>query len=184
MKQPKILISTFLAAGVFLIGAAVIMVFSANVDKIQQFDSSMLLPAAANYPAPELTLTDLQEKAVSLGDYLGGVVLVNNWATWCPPCKVEMPELQAYYEAHADDGFVLIAIEAGEPLDEVAAFAQAYGLTFPIWLDPHSIALEAFQNWDLPSSYVIDTDGTVVYSWTGPVNQQTLEKYVTPLLNR
>ena len=70
------------------------------------------------------------------------------------------------------------------PEDEVAAFASEFDLTFSIWLDPHSKALEAFQNWDLPSSYLIDRDGNVLYTWIGAVNQQTLEKYVTPLLNR
>jgi peroxiredoxin len=186
MKQPKVVISTLVAAGVFLIGAAVIMVLSANVDKLQPVvvESSVRSPVITDFPAPALKLTDLQGKSVSLSDYLGQVVLVNNWATWCPPCKVEMPELQAYYEAHAMDGFVLVGIEAGEPHDEVASFVQEYGLTFPVWLDAHSAALEAFQNWELPSSYVIDQAGQVVYSWIGAVNQQTLEQYVTPLLGR
>jgi cytochrome c biogenesis protein CcmG, thiol:disulfide interchange protein DsbE len=131
-----------------------------------------------------LTLTDLQGSPVSLETYRGRVVLVNNWATWCPPCKAEMPELQAYYETHASDDFVIIAIESGEPADQVTDFVQSYGLTFPVWLDPKGTALEAFQNWDLPSSYIVDRDGTVLMSWTGQINQATLEKYVTPLLEK
>jgi peroxiredoxin len=93
-----------------------------------------------------------------------------------------MPELQAYYTAHAADGFVILAIESGETPDEVASFVRDQGLTFPVWLDPKGRALEAFQNWNLPSSYVIDRGGTVRLSWTGGVNQPTLEKYLTPLL--
>jgi peroxiredoxin len=182
MSQQRGIISTLVAAGVFLIGAAFILIFSSNRENFQQDDSSARMPAVANYPAPELILTDLAGETVSLSSYLEQVVLVNNWATWCPPCKAEIPELQAYYEAHVADGFMLIAIESGESLEEVTAFTEAYEITFAVWLDPHGIALEAFQNWNLPSSYVIDQRGIVRYSWTGPVNQQTLDKYVTPLL--
>jgi peroxiredoxin len=64
----------------------------------------------------------------------------------------------------------------------VASIVKQYGMTYPVWLDPDIAALEAFQNWNLPSSYVIDKDGTVRYSWTGGINQSTLEYYVTPLL--
>lgn len=185
MKATKTLISTLLAAGVFLIGAALILAFSVRVDWVPQSSGAPLAaPAIVNYSAPELTLTDLQQETVSLSDYRGRVVLVNNWAIWCPPCKAEMPELLAYYEAHTRDGFVLVAIEAGSARDAVAAFVKAYGLTFPIWLDPHADALDAFQNWTLPSSYLIDQEGIVRYAWSGPLNQQTLENYVTPLLNR
>ncbi len=184
MNRQKGIITTLFAAGVFLIGAAVILVLSSNTESILQSDAYVRLPATANYPAPALTLTDLQGETVSLTDYLGQVVLVNNWATWCPPCKAEMPELLAYYEAHSEEGFVLVAIDSGEESEEVAAFVKAYRLTFPVWLDPRGESLDAFQNWNLPSSYVIDRDGIVRYSWTGPVNLQTLEEYVTPLLER
>jgi thiol-disulfide isomerase/thioredoxin len=77
-------------------------------------------PAVANFSAPDLNLHSLDGSLVSLADYRGQVVLVNNWATWCPPCQAEMPTLQAYYEAHKDQGFVLVAIEGGEPASEVA----------------------------------------------------------------
>ncbi|HEX7541357.1 MAG TPA: TlpA disulfide reductase family protein, partial [Anaerolineales bacterium] len=139
-------------------------------------------PATTNYPAPQLALTNLQGNPVSIEDYRGKVILVNNWATWCPPCKTEMPELQAYFTAHASEGFVVVAIESGEPADQVASFVKEYGMSFPVWLDPQGKALENFQNWNLPSSYVIDRDEIVRLSWTGAINQPTLEQYVTPLL--
>ena len=112
------------------------------------------------------------------------MVLVNNWATWCPPCKAEMPDLQAYYQAHSSQGFVVVAIEAGESAASVADFLKPFGITFPVWLDPTGSALQAFQNQDLPSSYVIGRDGSLVMDWTGPVNRPTLEKYLTPLLEK
>jgi peroxiredoxin len=79
---------------------------------------------------------------------------------------------------------VVIAVESGEPVDIVAEFVRSYGLTFPVWLDPHGTALDAFGNFSLPSSYVIDREGNVRMSWTGAIDEQTLEQYVTPLLER
>jgi peroxiredoxin len=93
-----------------------------------------------------------------------------------------MPELQDYYTAHSAEGFVVIAIDAGDPAVNVVKFVKDNRLTFPVWLDPLRKSTGFFKNWDLPSSYVIDREGIVRYSWMGGVNLQTLEKYVTPLL--
>jgi thiol-disulfide isomerase/thioredoxin len=141
-----------------------------------------LIPVEVNFPAPELNLTHIDGSEVSLQDHRGKVILVNNWATWCPPCKAEMPTLQAFYQEYVDKGFVLVAIEAGEPAEEVIQFVENYGITFPVWLDPSNLALTAFRNSALPSSYVIDQDGIVRLAWSGAINRSTLEQYVTPLL--
>lgn len=172
----------FIAGGIFMLGAALIPLLANAQQKALANAVSGIPPVIANYPAPQISLTDLQGGPTSLDDYRGQVILVNNWATWCPPCKTEMPELQAYYVAHAAEGFVVVAIESGEPADEVSSYVNKYELTFPVWLDSQDVALEAFQNWNLPSSYVIDRGGVVRLSWTGAVDRQTLEQYVTPLL--
>jgi len=173
---------TLIASGFFLLGAALIPLLAYAQQKALESAAPIILPATTNYPAPQLALVDLKGKPVSIEDYRGQVILVNNWATWCPPCISEMPELQAYYGAHAAEGFVIIAIESGEPPDQVVSFVHDYGMTFPVWLDPQSKAQGIFMNWNLPSSYVIDRDGIVRLSWTGGINQPTLEQYVTPLL--
>lgn len=139
-------------------------------------------PAKVNFAAPDLQLKNLQGDTVSLRDYHGKIVLVNNWATWCPPCKAEMPDLQAYYARHAADDFVLLAINAGDGAADVAQFAEDYGLTFEVLLDPHTEAVRAFKNTGLPSTYVIDRDGTVRYAWLGALNEAALDAFVTPLL--
>jgi peroxiredoxin len=141
------------------------------------------IPGEMNYPAPSLELTDMQDHTVSLADYKGQWLLVNNWATWCPPCRAEMPELNAYYEAHKDEGFVLIGISSGDTKTQIEDFIQEYGLSFPMWQDPTSASLRAFRMDYLPSSFVIDPSGTVRLAWTGAVSLGTLETYVTPLLS-
>lgn len=141
------------------------------------------VPVKVDFSAPELTLTNTQGVPTSLADYRGQVVLVNLWATWCPPCKEEMPALESFYNKHKKDGFVIVAINDGDPEADVLQFVQDYELTFPVWLDPKYIATEqAFKTLNLPSSFVIDRNGTVVLSWVGGINLRSLEKYVTPVI--
>jgi cytochrome c biogenesis protein CcmG/thiol:disulfide interchange protein DsbE len=141
------------------------------------------VPIKVRAAAPALTLRDTQGVAHSLADYRGQVVLVNLWATWCPPCKEEMPTLQAFYEAHTGDGFVIIAINDGDPTADVLKFVEDYELTFPVWLDPTYIATEkAFHTLNLPSSFVIDREGTIQLTWVGGISSAMLEKHVTPLI--
>lgn len=141
------------------------------------------VPARVRFPAPELTLSDTQGVSRSLGDYRGQVVLVNLWATWCPPCKEEMPTLQAFYDKYRKDGFVVIAINDGDPTTDVLQFVKDYDLTFPVWLDPAYIATEeAFHTLNLPASFVIDRDGMIQLTWVGGISASALEEHVSPLI--
>jgi thiol-disulfide isomerase/thioredoxin len=170
----------FLGFGLILIVFSVYFVLQGAPDRTEL----AAVPVKVSYPAPELTLTDLQEnRPTSLADYRGQVVLVNLWATWCPPCKAEMPALEAFYRKYSDDGFAIVAINDGDPTADVSQFVEEYGLTFPIWLDPTYIATEqAFKTMNLPSSFVINREGTIVLSWVGGINKSSLEKYVTPII--
>jgi len=142
-----------------------------------------VVPVTVNYPSPELKLADLEGVSRSLIDYRGQVVLVNLWATWCEPCKEEMPALQAFYDSYKSNGFTIIAINDGDPTENVVQFVKDFELSFPLWLDPTYIATEqAFKTLGLPSSYVIDRNGTVRLQWVGGIEKRTLEKYVTPII--
>jgi len=175
-------IVTFIALGIFLLGMGLIPLLINAQQKALESAAPVIPPVTTSYTGPQLALTDLQGKSVSIDDYRGQVILVNNWATFCSPCKTEMPDLQAYYIAHAAEGFVVIAIDSGDPTDLVVSFVKDNKITFPVWLDPQGKSQGFFKNLDLPSSYVIDRDGMVRLSWTGGINQPTLEQYVTPLL--
>jgi thiol-disulfide isomerase/thioredoxin len=145
-------------------------------------DDFSTVPVQVDFASPELTLADLSGKPVSLDDYLGSVVLVNLWATWCPPCKAEMPSLQTFYENHKADGFLLIGINQEEILEVVTPFVAEFGLTFPVWLDEDYMAQRVFNTSSLPSSYVIDRTGRVRLMWIGEISGKFLEKYVTKLI--
>lgn len=187
--QHTILVLLLLGAGVafFIAALALGAILAAGNNPTGQAEAGrggeiIFPPVQLNVPAPDLRLTDLDGKPVALSDYRGKVVLVNNWATWCPPCRAEMPDLQAYYETHANKDFVIIGIEAGDSPGEVRKFVNTMRLTYPIWLDVEMVAVSKFRNNSLPSSYLIDRDGIMRAMWMGAINQATLEKYVTPLL--
>ena len=176
-----------LGIGLLLIGFASLAMYSPKNSNAgattNNFDSiDYVVPMEVNYAAPELSLRNIKGEMESLAEYQDSVVLVNNWATWCPPCKAEMPTLVTYHNQHTADGFSVIAIEAGEPVELVSEFAQGFGMTFPVWLDPDGKSTRAFRNGTLPNSYVIDRMGTVRYAWTGEISMAMLEKYVTPLI--
>jgi len=171
--------------GLILIGIAVLLLFSSNQgnnDPTTPTDFSAV-PAKVEFDAPALTLSDIHGVQHSLADYRGQVVLVNLWATWCPPCKAEMPILQDYFTKHQNEGFTIVAIEDGDPTADVIAFVNEYGLTFSIWLDPTYQATDhAFKTQNLPSSYLIDRTGKVRLAWVGAINKGNLEKYITPII--
>ncbi len=169
----------FLGLGlIFIVGSAYFL-----FQNIPSQTDLSAVPVPVNYSAPALSLTDLGGQPVSLAALRGQVILVNLWATWCPPCKKEMPELESFYKKHKDDGFTIVAINDGDPTADVVQFVNDYRLTFPVWLDPTYVATErAFKTLNLPSSYVINREGKVVLSWLGGINRKNLEKYVTPVI--
>lgn len=185
-QSQQILAMVLIGAGLLILGGLALVLLpkpsSSSASSSDYADLPSAVPVPVDFPSPELVLSDLQGSAVSLADFTGQVVLVNNWAIWCPPCKAEMPILQEYYEEHNPQGFTIIAIEAGGQPADVAAFAEQYGLTFPVWPDVNAKSLAAFTNNSLPNSYVIDRNGQVRLAWTGAISRDMLEKHVTPLL--
>ncbi|MBK8616758.1 MAG: TlpA family protein disulfide reductase [Anaerolineales bacterium] len=168
-----------IGTGFVALGIMLFLLLNKNAASAQDFSA---VPAQVNFFAPELILEDLAGNRVSLNDYRGSVVLVNLWATWCPPCREEMPALQKFYEKYKADGFVLIAIDQEETREVVAPFVKEFGLTFPIWLDADYLAQREFNTMNLPSSYVIDRTGKVRLMWIGGISKNNLEKYVPDII--
>ena len=110
------------------------------------------------------TLTDLNGKSWTLKDLKGQVVMVNFWATWCPPCQKEMPDLEALYNQYKDAGFVILAISQDDETDEakVAPFIAEHKVTYPIFLDPTAKMGKLFEVNGIPKSFVYDRNGKLV----------------------
>ncbi len=124
------------------------------------------------------TLTDLQGRTWTLKDLRGKVVLVNFWATWCPPCQKEMPDLEALYNRFKDQGFVILAISEDEETAKVAPFIAERKISYPILLDPGSKVNEQFQVEGIPKSFVYDRDGKLV---TESIDMRTRSQFLEML---
>ena len=173
--------------GVVLIGVAALFLMpkaesAASAGGAPEEYSS--IPIEVDFTAPELALENLAGEPESLEDYLGEVVLLNLWATWCPPCKAELPVLQEYYEEHRADGFVILGVDSQEKPEVVESFITTTDVTYPIWIDEKGKAGEAFSSFSLPTSFVIDREGTVRLAWTGAISKAMLEKHVTPVIEQ
>ena len=134
--------------------------------------------------APDFSVVNLAGESVALSDYAGQPVMLNFWATWCAPCRIEMPELQAVYEANRDSGFVILALNQNESADVVAAYFQdEMGLTFPALLDEsHRVAAEYGVYGINPSSLFISGDGIVTARHFGPATAKQIEGYLADIL--
>ena len=135
--------------------------------------------------APDFRLTLLGGGEVALSELRGQVVIVNLWASWCPPCRAEMPALQETYEAYHDRGLEILAVNTTYQDSQAAAarFVEEYGLTFPVPLDQTGEVSRSYLLRALPTSFFIDRDGviqTVVIG--GPMSRTTIRTTVERLL--
>jgi cytochrome c biogenesis protein CcmG, thiol:disulfide interchange protein DsbE len=135
-----------------------------------------------NHPAPDFTLVDLAGVPVQLIALRGQVVLVNVWATWCPPCRAEMPMIQAAYEQYRERGFVVLAVNLQEDAPTVARYMAQGGLTFPALLDRDGAVSNSYQARVLPSSFFIDRAGVVRAVYRGPMARSVIAGTVEQLL--
>jgi thiol-disulfide isomerase/thioredoxin len=152
---------------------------------------SLLLPVAAQElkplppaPAPALELPDLRGRQHRLADYRGKVVLVNFWATWCVPCRDEMPSIERLRSALEGRPFAVLAVNLAEPEDRIRKFLDAVPLGFPVLLDRDARATRAWQARALPTTYIVAPDGTVRYRHLGELDwsKPEVRRFVTGLM--
>jgi peroxiredoxin len=164
----------FLVVAGLLLGAAAITRFAADVARVE-----------VGAKAPEFRVTDLATgDSVSLRErYAGKVTLVNIWATWCVPCRAEMPSMERLYSGLAPRGFAIAAVSIDEgPAEDVQAFARELGLTFDILHDRSTRIQQAYQTTGVPESFLLNRDGVIVkrvigaHDWNSPANRALVER--------
>ncbi len=133
--------------------------------------------------APDFRLSDLDGQSVALSGFLGEPVLVNFWATWCPPCRIEMPHLQAVFEEWSSDDLVLLSINTGEDASTVRQFMQDNGYTFPVLLDIDAGVSEKYHIRSIPASFFIDRDGVIRDAVIGAfTSKEAIERYLAKIM--
>jgi peroxiredoxin len=135
-----------------------------------------------DHPAPDLALPQLDGTERTLRDLRGQVVLINVWATWCPPCRAEMPAIQQAYGAYRDRGFTILAVNQREDAAAITPFLEQYGLTFPVLLDGDGQASAVYQASALPSSFFVDRRGVIRAVYHGPMPSRVINGIVEQLL--
>ncbi len=126
---------------------------------------------AVGSPAPDFTLENMQGEKVSLSQLRGKVIIVNFWATWCPPCKAEMPSMETLYQTFKEDDLVLLAINVEKDgRKAVTRFLQESPYSFPILLDSEAQVQNLYGVFQFPESFIIDRNGIVVKKVIGAVH--------------
>ena len=117
--------------------------------------------------AEDFSLTDIEGETVRLSDYQGDVVFLNFWATWCGPCKEEMPLMESVYQDLQDDGFAILAVNFQETVDMARDYINEYGYTYPVPVDETGEVSRRYSVRGLPTSYIINRDGRVIAAKAG-----------------
>jgi peroxiredoxin len=132
--------------------------------------------------ARDFTLQTLDGDKVSLSDYEGQVVLVNFWATWCPPCRAEIPDLEVAYRQHGGEGFTVLGVSVEESAEQVRPFVAAMQMTYPVLLDEKSQVMRQYRVPGLPMSLILDRDGVIQVRHVGYLSADQLADYLADLL--
>ncbi|MBE1555038.1 redoxin domain-containing protein [Sporosarcina limicola] len=183
----KKLIGYLIAA--LLIGTLVVIMVKTNLDKPEPIATSKLgveTGLGQGEAPPDFELTTLSGDVVKLSDFKGKKVILNFWASYCPPCKAEMPHMQNYYEGYKEeDNFEILAVNLTPSerngIQGVEDFIDTYELTFPIPLDEEGIVGETYQILTIPTTYMIGTDGVIGQQINGPMDESMLKELVENL---
>ena len=131
------------------------------------------------YPDPieavDFTLKDSDNKKVSLKNYRGKIIMLNFWATWCAPCRLEMPSMEKLHRQFKDKGLIILSVASGEKTERVNKFIKEYEITFPALIDTDQEVTDTYKVWALPTTYFINAEGKVISRINGSRDWDTKE---------
>ena len=139
-------------------------------------------PPSSGEPAPDFQLKTLDGGTVKLSDLRGKGVLINFWATWCSPCRKEIPAMQKVYEKYKDRGFEVVAVNIAETKPAISGFTRQLGLTLPVVLDRDREVTNLYNVGPIPSSFFISPEGKIVKHITGQMDEIQIEYQVNQVL--
>lgn len=164
---------------------ALIVVLVNRLTAAHHIISGTAVVPLVGHPAPDFTLTTWNtpsQPTITLSSLKGKPVVMNIWASWCPPCKAEVPTFQASWQRHQNDGVVFLGIDYNDAAADAQHFLQRYGVTYPNGPDSDGMISVNYGVSNVPSTIFIDRSGTVARTILGPVDAQTLEDEIRQLL--
>ena len=168
-----------------LVVAGAAVVYNVFSDKVAQDLNTPITGTQNADTAPDFTVYDAAGKAHKLSDYKGKPVVVNFWASWCGPCKSEMPAFQAMWEQYGDEvEFLMVNLvdNASETVKSAQDFLATTDYTFPVYFDTEQSAAYTYSIYSIPTTIFVDADGNLVNSIKGAMPQATLEQYIQQVL--
>jgi peroxiredoxin len=175
MKDNKTKYRTIIVLSVITLGFGITFSLKQN-DSI--FKYSKQIDIEGELVAPDFNLPDLNGELISLSDFKGNVVVVNIWATWCPPCVYEMPSMEKLYQKFKSENFKILAISIDLPgARTVAPFMKKHNLTFEALIDPAGTVQTAYGVSGIPQSFIIDKKGHLIKKIIGPIDWSTPDSY-------
>jgi len=154
------------------------LVLAAEGGEGDLFSKMRINPIKGDKKAPDFSLKDLTGKKVEIKDYKGKIIFLNFWATWCVPCKEEMPSLEVLHERFKGEKFVLLTVSVNyEGLKVVHGFLDKHSYTFPVLLDPNGETLDLFEVKGIPTTFIIDKKGRVIGKALGPRDWRSPEVF-------
>lgn len=154
---------------------------TSDTDTSSDNDSSTDEGATDKIAALDFKLKDLDGKEVSLNDFKGKKVFLNFWASWCPPCKAEMPDIEKVYQETKDSDLVILAVNVGESRDTAKSFLDDNNYNFAALLDSDQSVARQYNITGIPTSYFIDTEGNIVKTKIGPMTLEEMKSYISEL---
>ncbi len=167
------IISGLLAA--VLLGLLIIQGCSLSSQAIGKGQQEAAVGVNTGDLAPDFTLVDLEGNQVSLSDFRGKTVFINFWATWCPPCRAEMPEIEAVYQEYKDKGVVVIGVDIQEAEEEVRQYVQQGGFSWTFVLDTSGRVTADYKIVAIPTSFFIDGEGIIQAVSIGAMTKRAME---------
>lgn len=173
-------------AAIILIAVAVYTMANYNTKKENDISSNQVTPIvdASLEKAINFGLKDLDGNTVSLSDYIGKNVYLNFFATWCPPCRGEMPDIEKVYQKYKNQDFVVLAIDLGEDRDTVKSFIENNKYNFKVLLDSDQTVGQKYRTTSIPVSVFIDKKGNIAAKQVGAMTSEQMELKVKMLIDK
>ena len=183
MKNKKSTLILVIFTVLVIAGAAIL--YNSFADKIAQDLTTPIAGTQNADTAPDFTVYDASGKAHKLSDFKGKPVVVNFWASWCGPCKIELPSFQAQWEKYGDQvEFLMVNLvdNASETLASAQDYLATTDYTFPVYFDTEQSAAYTYAVYSIPTTIFVDADGNLVNRVSGIINLDPLEQYIQQLL--